>query len=218
MDKTVLTIENWLSKVVRLSASGGSKGKVQQTQEGELMLEVDQVRTFEKQFSPGGKLITSRAQGLHGLETLLNDHMDAALDKLTSWALRNTFEIPDDLRLTLVSLSPDSALFALLISGTLQPWHEGLDFDRGVYVASLPEGEVSVQKNIEELREQVENVRDPLETPCKTSAETCDPDVDAQTQARAYDGGSSGRGKGQGDAEAKRCHWIYHNNSNRSGQ
>ena len=42
-------------------------------------------------------------QGLHGLETLLNDHMDSALDKLTSWALRNTFEIPDDLRLTLVS-------------------------------------------------------------------------------------------------------------------
>lgn len=56
----------------------------------------------------------NHAQGLHGLETLLNDHMDAALDKLTSWALRNTFEIPDDLRLTLVSLFSDLILFALL--------------------------------------------------------------------------------------------------------
>ncbi|KAJ9111461.1 hypothetical protein QFC19_001230 [Naganishia cerealis] len=122
VDKTVLTIENWLSKVVRLSAAGTGKGsgKSGQGGEDEMMLEVD--------------------QGLHGLETLLNDHMDTALDKLTSWALRNTFEIPDELRLTL-------------------PWHEGLDFDRGTYVAGLPEGELAVQKNIEELREQVENMR-----------------------------------------------------------
>ncbi|KAJ9115041.1 hypothetical protein QFC22_005369 [Naganishia vaughanmartiniae] len=133
VDKTVLTIENWLSKVVRLSAAsagtavaapkGKGKGKSTTAQvagEEEMMLEVD--------------------QGLHGLETLLNDHMDTALDKLTSWALRNTFEIPDELRLTL-------------------PWHEELDFDRGAYVAGLPEGEIAVQQNIEELREQVENMK-----------------------------------------------------------
>ncbi|KAJ9104504.1 hypothetical protein QFC21_002000 [Naganishia friedmannii] len=142
VDKTVLTIENWLSKVVKLSAAvgvsvgdgggaalGKGKGKGKSSKaaaaagtvgEEEMMLEVD--------------------QGLHGLETLLNDHMDTALDKLTSWALRNTFEIPDELRLTL-------------------PWHDGLDFDRGAYAAGLPEGEIAVQKNIEELREQVENMR-----------------------------------------------------------
>jgi hypothetical protein len=44
VDKTVLTIENWLSKVVRLSANSGAKGKVLESQQGELMLEVDQVR------------------------------------------------------------------------------------------------------------------------------------------------------------------------------
>lgn len=48
VDKTVLTIENWLSKVVRLSSTSTTKGKGKSVQqgvadEGELMLEVDQV-------------------------------------------------------------------------------------------------------------------------------------------------------------------------------
>jgi hypothetical protein len=48
VDKTVLTIENWLSKVVRLSATSTTKGKGKgmsqgAAEEGELMLEVDQV-------------------------------------------------------------------------------------------------------------------------------------------------------------------------------
>lgn len=106
VDKTVLTIENWLSKVVRLSSTSTAKGKGKGTQqgvaeEGDLMLEVDQVRFHDTGCCADAHL-WRQLQGLHGLETLLNDHMDSALDKLTSWALRNTFEIPDDLRLTLV--------------------------------------------------------------------------------------------------------------------
>ena len=51
VDKTVLTIENWLSKVVRLSSASGTKGKGKVGQQGgadeeDLMLEVDQVKLF----------------------------------------------------------------------------------------------------------------------------------------------------------------------------
>ena len=42
---------------------------------------------------------------------------------------------------------------------TLQPWCQGLDFDRGAYVAALPEGEETVLKDLEKARSKVEQVR-----------------------------------------------------------
>jgi hypothetical protein len=43
-----------------------------------------------------------------------------------------------------------------------QPWQNGMDFDRGEYVANLPKGEESVTEMIEELRAKVEQVRSQL--------------------------------------------------------
>ena len=40
-----------------------------------------------------------------------------------------------------------------------QPWQNGMDFDRGEFVANLPKGEESLIEMIEELRTQVEQVR-----------------------------------------------------------
>ena len=42
-------------------------------------------------------------QGIYALETLLSSHVDKAFDKFTAWALRNTFDIPDDVEVVMVS-------------------------------------------------------------------------------------------------------------------
>jgi kinetochore protein Mis12/MTW1 len=101
-------------------------------------------------------------QGPHRLETLLESHMDSACDKFTAWALRNTFNIPDDLRLVLVSLAAviSISLPVLRFTGIShnQPWHKGLDFDRANFVASSAEGEDGIQNKIDELRAQVVEV------------------------------------------------------------
>lgn len=41
---------------------------------------------------------------------------------------------------------------------TYQPWHQGMDFDRGEYVSKLPGGEEALKETIEELRTKVEQV------------------------------------------------------------
>lgn len=49
-------------------------------------------------------------KGSHALETLLENHVDQAFDKFTAYALRNTFKVPDNLELVMVSppsYSPD---------------------------------------------------------------------------------------------------------------
>jgi len=108
----------------------------------------------------------SQEQGPHRLETLLESHMDSACDKFTAWCLRNTFNIPDDLRLVLVSLYISKAVVksrpvthvTILIHLTRQPWHKGLDFDRANFVATSAEGEDGVQSKIDDLRTQVVEV------------------------------------------------------------
>lgn len=42
-------------------------------------------------------------QGPNQLNTLLESHMDVALDKWVAWCLRNTFNVPDGLGLVMVS-------------------------------------------------------------------------------------------------------------------
>ena len=41
------------------------------------------------------------------METLLESHVDKAMDKFTAWALRNTFDIPSDIEMALVSVLPN---------------------------------------------------------------------------------------------------------------
>ncbi|WWD19491.1 hypothetical protein CI109_103952 [Kwoniella shandongensis] len=78
--------------------------------------------------------------GLHALETLLESHVDKAFDKFTAWVLRNAFEFSPELEVVL-------------------PWHKGLDFARGEYVASQPRGQDGLDLNIDELRTKVEQAR-----------------------------------------------------------
>lgn len=42
-------------------------------------------------------------QGLYAFETLVSNHIDKAFDKFTAWALRNPFDVPDDIEVVLVS-------------------------------------------------------------------------------------------------------------------
>lgn len=37
----------------------------------------------------------------------------------------------------------------------IQPWHQGLDFDRATYIAQSSEGEEGIQRKIDGLRSQV---------------------------------------------------------------
>lgn len=41
--------------------------------------------------------------GSHALETLLENQVDAAFDRFTAYALRNTFKVPDGLEIVMVS-------------------------------------------------------------------------------------------------------------------
>jgi hypothetical protein len=41
---------------------------------------------------------------LYAFETLISNHVDKAFDKFTAWALRNTFDVPDDIEVVMVSL------------------------------------------------------------------------------------------------------------------
>ena len=92
-------------------------------------------------------------QGSFQLETLMDSHIDKAFDKFTAWTLRNAFDFQKDLELVLVS-------FRYQCDGQAdtQPWQNGMDFDRGEFVANLPKGEESVTEMIEELRAKVEQV------------------------------------------------------------
>lgn len=45
----------------------------------------------------------TRDQGIYAFETLLSNHVDKAFDKFTAWALRNTFDIPNDVEVVMVS-------------------------------------------------------------------------------------------------------------------
>ena len=76
-------------------------------------------------------------QGVYALETLLETHVDKALDKFTAWTLRNAFDVRADHDLVL-------------------PWQLGLDFSRGEYVASLPPDTLDIR--LELLRTKVEQV------------------------------------------------------------
>ncbi|KAK8853079.1 hypothetical protein IAR55_003780 [Kwoniella newhampshirensis] len=78
--------------------------------------------------------------GLHALETLLESHVDKAFDKFTAWVLRNAFEFSPELEVVL-------------------PWHKGLDFSRGEYVASQPRGQDGLDLSIDQLRTKVEQSR-----------------------------------------------------------
>ncbi len=51
-----------------------------------------------------------RAQGIVSIESLMVAHSDEALDKFVSWALRNTFRVPDGQQYTLVSSAAQRAL------------------------------------------------------------------------------------------------------------
>ncbi|KAK4689348.1 kinetochore protein Mis12/MTW1, partial [Tremellales sp. Uapishka_1] len=78
--------------------------------------------------------------GLHQLETLVNSQVDKAFDMFTAWSLRNIFDVPTSLEIVL-------------------PWHKGLDFSRGAYVAALPKGEETLMDSLESLRSKVEQTR-----------------------------------------------------------
>jgi len=84
----------------------------------------------------------------------MDSHIDKAFDKFTAWTLRNAFDFQKDLELILVSCSDQCGG-----SADNQPWQNGMDFDRGEYVANLPKGEESVTEMIEGLRAKVEQVR-----------------------------------------------------------
>lgn len=84
----------------------------------------------------------------------MDSHIDKAFDKFTAWTLRNAFDFQKDLELVLVSLLNR---FGKHLADK-KPWQNGMDFDRGEYVANLPKGEESVTEVIEELRTKVEQV------------------------------------------------------------
>jgi kinetochore protein Mis12/MTW1 len=110
--------------------------------------------------------------GLHAAETLLTNQMDSAMDLLTSWTFRNAFTVGEaGSSIVLVSrirqprplsllspVAPHRLTFNRSSLIRLQPDHEGLDFLRGQYVASLPGGERSLDASIEALRTRVEQV------------------------------------------------------------
>lgn len=99
-------------------------------------------------------------QGSFQLETLMDSHIDKAFDKFTAWTLRNAFDFQKDLELVLVSYR-----YQCDGQADTQPWQNGMDFDRGEYVANLPKGEESVTEMIEELRGKVEQVSPQLRNP-----------------------------------------------------
>ena len=49
-------------------------------------------------------------KGLVAMETLLESHVDKAMDKFTAWALRNTFDIPPEVEMALVSVDREHTL------------------------------------------------------------------------------------------------------------
>ena len=84
--------------------------------------------------------LSDAEQGIYAFETLLSSHVDRAFDQFTGWAQRNTFEVPDDVEVVM-------------------PWCKDIDFDRGEYVAALPDGEETVLQDLEKARKKVEQVR-----------------------------------------------------------
>ncbi|WVW85974.1 hypothetical protein I302_108012 [Kwoniella bestiolae CBS 10118] len=86
------------------------------------------------------KYETELTTGLVALETLLESHVDKAFDKFTAWVLRNAFEFSPELEVVL-------------------PWQKGLDFQRGEYVALLPQAQDTLDESLNEMRLKVEQAR-----------------------------------------------------------
>ncbi|WVF73144.1 hypothetical protein IAT40_007963 [Kwoniella sp. CBS 6097] len=102
---------------------------------------LDAIEGWARQISGNNpKMEIELATGLVALETLLESHVDKAFDKFTAWVLRNAFEFSPEI---------DPVL----------PWQKGLDFARGEYVASLPNGQQALDDSLEELRTKVEQSR-----------------------------------------------------------
>ncbi|ORX40751.1 hypothetical protein BD324DRAFT_611948 [Kockovaella imperatae] len=85
------------------------------------------------------KLEREMNMGLVAIETLLESHVDKAMDKFTAWALRNTFDIPPNVEVVL-------------------PWQEGLDFDRAAHVVQT-NGLDSLTESLEGSRTKLEQAR-----------------------------------------------------------
>ncbi|WVR00321.1 hypothetical protein IAU59_007464 [Kwoniella sp. CBS 9459] len=107
----------------------------------EVYATLDVIENWARQISGNSaKAELELTTGLVALETLLESHIDKAFDKFTAWVLRNAFEFSPEL---------DPAL----------PWQKGLDFSRGDYVASQPNGQQSLDDTLGQARTKVEQSR-----------------------------------------------------------